>query len=82
VFKTPRVVTDIIGRYPNFPDLPRWIRRDSLRNMSESTLNMSVCSKSDIKLYLFVRHNQSYQHHGYRHRHFSKTVGSSSAMGT
>jgi hypothetical protein len=41
----------IIGRYPNFADLSSWIRRVSLRRMSESSLNMSTCSKSVIKSY-------------------------------
>jgi hypothetical protein len=40
-----------MGKYPNFADLPCWIRRVSLRGMSEITLNMSVCLKSDIKSY-------------------------------
>jgi hypothetical protein len=51
VFKASRVDTVIMGRYPNFADLPRWIRKDSLRRISEYTLNMLVSSKSTIKSY-------------------------------
>jgi hypothetical protein len=54
VFKAPRASTVIMGRYPNFADFPCWIRRDSLRRISEYTLNMLVSNKSVIKSYCTV----------------------------
>jgi hypothetical protein len=54
-FKAPRVATAIIGRYPNFADLPLWIRRVSLRIMSESTLNMSASEPLDLQMQLLLQ---------------------------
>jgi hypothetical protein len=48
-FKAPRTATDIIGKYPNFAGFRCWIRRVSLLNVSEYTLNMSVSIKSDMR---------------------------------
>ena len=50
-FKKPRVVTVIMGKYPNYVDLRCWIRRVSLLIISEYTLNMSVSSKSVMRSY-------------------------------
>jgi hypothetical protein len=51
VFKDPRVVTTIMDKYPNLTDSPFCIRRDSLRTISEYTLNIWSFSKSVIKSY-------------------------------
>jgi hypothetical protein len=49
--KTPRVATVIMGKYPNLADKPFFSRRDSLRSISEYTLNIFACSKSAITSY-------------------------------
>jgi len=49
--KTPRVVTVIMGKYPNLTEWSFCIRRDSLHIISEYTLNILGCSKSVIKSY-------------------------------
>jgi hypothetical protein len=46
VFKVPRVTTIIMGKYPNLVVCPFCIRRESLLNISEYTLNNGVSFKT------------------------------------
>ena len=50
-FNTSRVSTVIIGKYPNFAGFRWCIRRVSLLNISEYTLNMSTSNKSVMRSY-------------------------------